>query len=189
MKHLLGNWWLTWLWSTVSKQKTIYEYHRVDVKNKADFDITNGSAIIFVPQPTCQNLTSCEECTDPTKTDFEVRDNKSSWGGWWMEIECFDSSPSAVGVPSLIDVLVGWTGSVRSGHKITAKSTVWRRLLNAPRQRTIMFLQILPPRTRNILATMTRRVPLKIQVTITHTTFGRSRLKSLKLKPSLVWMD
>jgi len=42
------------------KSRTIFEYDRIDVK---DYEITNGSAIIFSPLETCLSLKTCQECT------------------------------------------------------------------------------------------------------------------------------
>jgi hypothetical protein len=58
--------------ATVIKQKTIYEYDRIDLKEHYKFEIQSGSAIIFVPQETCQMYKSCEQCASANIT-FEVR--------------------------------------------------------------------------------------------------------------------
>ena len=41
------------------RRKTIYEYHRVNMK---DHDITNSTAIYLKALPTCNLLESCEQC-------------------------------------------------------------------------------------------------------------------------------
>ncbi|OXA58296.1 plexin domain-containing protein 1 [Folsomia candida] len=80
----------------VLKQKTIYEYHRVDLKDKG-FQIVNGSAIIFRLQETCLTFTTCETCTAENGTDFDCawcpKLNRCS-SGWdrqrqdWMLNNC-----------------------------------------------------------------------------------------------------
>ncbi|CAL8110537.1 unnamed protein product [Orchesella dallaii] len=45
------------------RQKTIYEYDRIDVKQHLSTNITNGTAIIFTPLTTCLEMSSCEDCT------------------------------------------------------------------------------------------------------------------------------
>lgn len=59
------------LYLTVIKQKTIYEYHRVDLKEKDDYQIINDSAIIFELQDTCLSYETCEDCTT-SMTNFNV---------------------------------------------------------------------------------------------------------------------
>jgi hypothetical protein len=49
------------------KQKTIYEYHRIDLTNQS---IVSGSAFVFTALPTCPMYKTCDECTNH-KTDFE----------------------------------------------------------------------------------------------------------------------
>lgn len=44
---------------SVVRRKTIYEYHRVDLK---EIDIDAKSAIYFEALETCNRKTSCEEC-------------------------------------------------------------------------------------------------------------------------------
>lgn len=48
---------------SVVRQKTIYEYDRVDLKSHPNVNITNGTAIIFTPYTTCQQLQTCQDCT------------------------------------------------------------------------------------------------------------------------------
>ena len=43
----------------VVRRKTIYEYHRVNMK---DHDITNLTAIYLKALPTCNLLISCDSC-------------------------------------------------------------------------------------------------------------------------------
>ena len=58
---------------TVVKQKTIYEYDRVDVKH---YDIVNGSGIMFTALPTCLDYKNCKDCTTHD-TKFTVSTYKS----------------------------------------------------------------------------------------------------------------
>jgi hypothetical protein len=53
------------------KQKTIYEYDRVDLKDFESYKISNGTAIVFSPRPTCPSFKSCEECTKNETEQFD----------------------------------------------------------------------------------------------------------------------
>lgn len=44
------------------RRKTIYEYHRVNMKNE---EISNLTAIVFTSLPTCNRQTTCETCLGP----------------------------------------------------------------------------------------------------------------------------
>jgi len=44
------------------RRKTIYEYHRVNMKNE---EISNLTAIVFKSLPTCNRQTTCEACLGP----------------------------------------------------------------------------------------------------------------------------
>ena len=58
------------------KRKTIYEYHRIDMK---DYTISNNTAVVFTAQPTCVSLHSCEKCLSHPNINFTVRkDGKHS---------------------------------------------------------------------------------------------------------------
>lgn len=46
------------------RRKTIYEYHKAELKNK---EITNGTIIIFTPLPTCNIYSDCNSCTIHSK--------------------------------------------------------------------------------------------------------------------------
>ena len=52
------------------KRKTIYEYHRIDMKG---YTIGNNTAVVFTAQPTCVSLRSCEKCLNHPSIDFKVR--------------------------------------------------------------------------------------------------------------------
>ena len=52
----------------VVRRKTIYEYHKVDLKKE---EIGNGTAIYFSALPTCLSLKSCESCISNT-INFDV---------------------------------------------------------------------------------------------------------------------
>ncbi|CAG7730002.1 unnamed protein product [Allacma fusca] len=51
------------------KQKTIYEYDRVEIRS-SNKDIVNGTAVIFTPLPTCLSYKSCYKCSHH-ETSFE----------------------------------------------------------------------------------------------------------------------
>ncbi len=44
------------------RRKTIYEYHRVDVKEKHEQRVVNGTAIYFTAHKTCVSFTDCQSC-------------------------------------------------------------------------------------------------------------------------------
>ena len=50
----------------VARRKTIYEYHRVTLKDEA---IKNKTAILFDALPTCNTNTDCQSCV--TSSDME----------------------------------------------------------------------------------------------------------------------
>jgi len=52
------------------RRKTIYEYHRADLKKE---NIANHTAIYFTPLPTCVTLKDCESCVTSTIANFECR--------------------------------------------------------------------------------------------------------------------
>lgn len=54
---------------TVVRRKTIYEYHKIDMKKSAT--IGNWTAIFFKALPTCVSLTSCRDCLSE-KISFQV---------------------------------------------------------------------------------------------------------------------
>jgi hypothetical protein len=53
---------------TVVRRKTIYEYHKVELKKEA---VANGTAIYFSALPTCVSLKGCEACIS-NSIGFEV---------------------------------------------------------------------------------------------------------------------
>ncbi|XP_061911161.1 plexin domain-containing protein 1-like [Entelurus aequoreus] len=62
-----------------AKQRTIYEYHRVEINTTK---IVNGSAFEFTPLPTCPQHTSCELC---------LASNLTSGCGWCNTLQrCSD---------------------------------------------------------------------------------------------------
>lgn len=56
-----------------ARRKTIYEYHRVTLKDEA---IKNKTAILFAALHTCNTNTDCESCV--ASTDYEYDDENSS---------------------------------------------------------------------------------------------------------------
>ncbi|CAG0914188.1 unnamed protein product, partial [Notodromas monacha] len=44
------------------RRKTIYEYHRVDLKDKHEEMVTNGTAFYFTAHKTCVSFTDCRSC-------------------------------------------------------------------------------------------------------------------------------
>ena len=52
------------------KRKTIYEYHRIDMKQ---YTISNNTAVVFTAQPTCVSLKTCDKCLNHPSIDFSVR--------------------------------------------------------------------------------------------------------------------
>ena len=52
----------------VVRRKTIYEYHKVDLKKE---EIGNGTAIYFSALPTCLSLKSCDTCIS-NSINFDV---------------------------------------------------------------------------------------------------------------------
>ena len=57
--------------STVIRKKTIFEYHKIDLKDKM---IGNSSAILIEALPTCLMYTTCTECVEAKILAFEVRE-------------------------------------------------------------------------------------------------------------------
>ncbi|NP_001139778.1 plexin domain-containing protein 1 [Danio rerio] len=83
--------------SSDAKQKTIYEYHRVEIDTTK---IVNNSAFEFTPLPTCLQHTTCKQC---------LQSNITSGCGWcntlqrcsdgidryrqeWMDHNCFEEA-------------------------------------------------------------------------------------------------
>lgn len=66
----------------VARRKTIYEYHRMNLKNKK---ITNKTAIMFRPLPTCNTNTNCNSCLLSSDYDYYEDDYFDSAG---KKMEC-----------------------------------------------------------------------------------------------------
>jgi hypothetical protein len=50
------------------RRKTIYEYHKAEMKRKA---ISDNTVLYFRPLPTCISLKDCQSCLKPNATDFD----------------------------------------------------------------------------------------------------------------------
>ena len=57
---------------SVARRKTIYEYHRLSMKDKR---ITNKTAILFQSLPTCNTNPDCGSCLANSNFDWEYGDS------------------------------------------------------------------------------------------------------------------
>lgn len=80
------------------RRKTIYEYHKAELKNK---QITNGTVIYFKALPTCNSLTDCTSCVSKIASNFDCSwcpTNKRCSDGYdrhrqdWVKHKCEDNA-------------------------------------------------------------------------------------------------
>lgn len=78
------------------KRKTIYEYHRIDMKA---YTISNNTAVVFTAQPTCVSLQECGKCLNHPSIDFKCAwcestsrcsDGLDRYRQVWLESSCDD---------------------------------------------------------------------------------------------------
>jgi len=82
------------------RRKTIYEYHKAELKNK---QITNDTVIYFKALPTCNTLNDCQSCISKLNTNFECswcESTKKCSDGYdrhrqeWIKNRCDDTGLS-----------------------------------------------------------------------------------------------
>lgn len=80
------------------RRKTIYEYHKAELKNKP---ITNGTVIYFKALPTCNSLLDCNTCVSKVASNFDCSwcpNNKRCSDGYdrhrqdWVKNKCDDNA-------------------------------------------------------------------------------------------------